>query len=785
MSAAGDGGLSQKNMPRTDFDWQIGEDTWKEAPARRSGDGAPDDSASAPIDVSTAEAAIGPSPPRRRWWLVLPAPFVVAGIIATAIFAVVISRRVQDTAQSIEKDVLAAHELVRHALAQSDAELFASLLSRGTPGWRAAYEQLFEQGILLDRTAWGLQAQAVDPKIVDVTLSPDLQEAEVVSEYAYSVAGGSGATETVRLRHTWVYRFDRQRWLLAAPEGEFWGSWATSEGHWLTLTYSQRDEEIGRRLAGDLDAKLNELCDLPGIDCPTNWRVHLRLAREPIILSSLVEPEPAFARQWNFNLQANIKNMTLPTPTLIGSPTDEPGYQALYHGYALRVARAALADRVSPPPVWAWQSQRLYQALLDNHLIRLGLRRWPAAGVDRDAGPAPIPLPEQDIETYCVEDFGRGGSLYRYDPKLNTWSRELFNLVFGMMMPLPDGSGVILQEQASIADEAPTRIVLWQRGTKRVLHENLPNSTPVYATGEIDPSGQYLVVYASRDPFGSATTYHLLDLNNCSPSGCELRELAGWPTWSPDGSQSLVVLPFTAPDTLIRGDRLGLPVTELGEGQSPFWLDDETYGYIRREPTTLITRTSEMIIASSADDVPRLLLDSASLAAMPPGDEWWHTDSYVTVNPEDTNLLLITTYAFDQSSRASSGQASGTVFNLLFDRRSNEIRRQWQSSFDRTISIVSFSPDGRWLLMDELDRARSMWSIHMYDVKRGDTKTFSFALPANSSYAFPTYGWSADGRWLAILSDGVLHLVAPDHDYQRSALPHSPGCIFAAWVNRR
>ncbi len=766
-------------MPRTDFDWQIGEDTWKEAQARRPDDGAPDGGESGPIGVPTAEAAITPGVPRRRWWLVLPALFAVAGVIAI----LVIGRRVEDTAQSIEKDVLAAHDLVRHAIAQSDAELFASLLLRGNLGWRAAYEQLFEQRILLDRTAWGLQAQAIDPKIVDVTLSPDLKEAEVVSEYAYSIAGGSDAAEPVRLQQTWAYRFDRQRWLLAAPESEFWGSWVKSEGQWLTLIYSQRDEEIGRRLAGDLDTKLSELCGLPGIDCPTNWRVQLRLATEPIILNSLVEPEPAFARQWNFNLQANIKNMTLPAPTLMGVPVDEPGYQALYLGYALRVARAALVDRVPAPA--EWQPQRLYRALLDRYLIRLGLRRWPVTLADRDAVPAPIPPPEQDIQVYCVEDAGRGGSLYRYDAALDTWTQELSNRVFAFVMPLPDGSGVVLQEQASIADEAPTRLVLLQLGTERVLFENSSASTPVRATGQFDPFGRYLLTLSYHDLLTPPFRYGLLDLEQCGSSGCKLRGLAGSPVWSPDGSQTLVYVFESAPDTLVRGDRQGQPVAEIGEGRAPFWLDDETYGYVRQESTTLITGTSEVIIASIVDDVPRVLLDSASLAAVLPGDEQRQTEySYVTVNPGDANLLLITVYAYDPTSLALGGPPSGSVFNLLFDRRSKEIRRQWQSSFDPTFYTASFSPDGRWLLMDDLDRTRSMWSIHVYDVNGGDAKTFTFALPANSSYAFPTYEWSADGRWLAILSDGILHLVAPDHDYQHSALPDSPGCIFAAWVNR-
>ena len=44
--------------------------------------------------------------------------------------------------------------------------------------------------------------------------------------------------------------------------------------------------------------------------------------------------------------------------------------------------------------------------------------------------------------------------------------------------------------------------------------------------------------------------------------------------------------------------------------------------------------------------------------------------------------------------------------------------------------------------------------------------------------------WSGDGRWLIVLDDGILHLVEPDGDYQRTVVPDSPGCMVAVWIDR-
>jgi hypothetical protein len=42
-----------------------------------------------------------------------------------------------------------------------------------------------------------------------------------------------------------------------------------------------------------------------------------------------------------------------------------------------------------------------------------------------------------------------------------------------------------------------------------------------------------------------------------------------------------------------------------------------------------------------------------------------------------------------------------------------------------------------------------------------------------------------DGRWLLVIHDGVLHLIAPDYDYRQTIVPESPGCLFGAWINHR
>ncbi|HET7090726.1 MAG TPA: hypothetical protein VFL17_18995, partial [Anaerolineae bacterium] len=248
-------------MPRVDFDWEIGEGEPENLPPQ----GGDQSDAPAPKPGAAVERPAWPRAQTKRVVLIVACVLFLTGAIATAIVA----RHVEDVTAPLIKDVLAAHNLVRHAVTQSDEDLFDSLLYRGDAGWRTAYRQLFKQDALIDRAPLGLHAQADDARIAGVTLSPDMTGAEVVSEHAYAIDAGGGLTETVRLRQIAIYRFEKGQWLLAPPEDEFWGDWLTHEGRWLTLVYPESDAEFGRRLASDLDAVLEGLCAAQiGIGCP-------------------------------------------------------------------------------------------------------------------------------------------------------------------------------------------------------------------------------------------------------------------------------------------------------------------------------------------------------------------------------------------------------------------------------------------------------------------------------------------------------------------------------------
>ena len=336
------------------FEWQTPEEiTWDKPP---------------PIEEEPAE----PPQPGRRWPYVLLAVVVIVG---TAILIIVreLNQRIALAEAEARLAVLSSYSVIQQAAAEGDAELFVGFLSGRDDEWAQAQEEAIREGVFLDRDGLGLhhlgEANPAET-IADVTFSLDLQSAELTVTQTYVVDIGNGLTESVQLQQTAVYRLGPNRWLLAPPEPEFWGETQTSSGRYLTLTYPERDAEIGRRLALDLDRKLIEMCaQLSGLNCPPTLQVIVDFTKDPHSLLPLREGHILTGR-----------NLNLPTPTLMGVPLDESGYRSLQRGYARWVISAVISDLVD----WdCCDHELIYQAMMDAEWRQLGLKTAPPPAFDQ------------------------------------------------------------------------------------------------------------------------------------------------------------------------------------------------------------------------------------------------------------------------------------------------------------------------------------------------------------------------------------------------------------------
>ncbi|HEX6387759.1 MAG TPA: hypothetical protein VF177_24080 [Anaerolineae bacterium] len=287
-------------------------------------------------------------------WLVLPAvpqtplhrqPWFIRLLVLILLAGTLIAiwqqagQRVDETTAAAQADVLAVHNLISQAAVQTDVELFRVLLAGQDPAWTAAQERLLAAGLLLDRAPYGLSLlptlDAGDRVTVNVQMAPDLQSAEVVTAQPYVVEWEKSRVETVVLQQTALYRRYDDNWRLVPPEPAFWGEWVTRKSKLFTVIYPQRDQKVAARLATDLEATMAEICDdLVDIECPAELRLILRLETDPKALAATTVP----ARLAVF--RNGLRRMTLPTPTLVGLPTDETSYQALYQGYAAQLTLA-------------------------------------------------------------------------------------------------------------------------------------------------------------------------------------------------------------------------------------------------------------------------------------------------------------------------------------------------------------------------------------------------------------------------------------------------------------
>ncbi|MFO7679093.1 MAG: hypothetical protein R6X34_03500 [Chloroflexota bacterium] len=826
--------------------------------------------------------------------LLLVAALLLAGWVLTR----QVSQQVASATAAVQTDILAAHNLVQTADARRDVELLRSVLSGRLPEWTAAQEETVTAGILYGRQPWGLVSTAPNgvpfslddlAERVSLSLSPELNEAELQFPLAYTHTLVSGVQQTVVFTQTAVYRRGARSWLIASPLPEFWGRWVTNRGDRLTLIYPQRDADLAERLAADLEALLAEVCADPTLpDCPDDFNVAVRLDTHPQSLVDSIDKRSLFS---------NTPYLQLPSPSLFGLPQDDAAYDALFRAYAAPVVTAVFAD------LFDWECCHhapMFQVLTEYQLKQMGILPWPVtdeyhtralrenvsledlfpmwraqkflnsqeegwflyaafdfllnqyptlsisqllpsigeqnnlslwltnalnregyqigsgevglANLDREwwhfaytqtllaqeNQPLPLPLPEQDAILLCMSDvnFDQSSnmSLVRYNPSDESVTDLLTTQGVILFNPLQADNGLILQKIPLDGTEN-WRTEIWRFADSDTSLQG--DHYMSFFLGQFDPSGRYAVMFISEVE-QALPQPHLLDLDSCNETTCDLSLLAGLPVWSPDGEKTIIenasitefttylrndmmmILDASIPPRVNKmwlGDSRGqLPgaaaeVPVIGEGFSPFWVDDDTFGYIRLAAGDIF----EVVTRSLSREEVELVATTADLEALlPAGNRAPIKLRYVMTHPAQPDLLMM----------AALNEFAREVYVFSYNLETDELTLHLQSLIQPYHSL-GFSPNGRFLVLTgvgdgEQGNARI---IYVHDLDTFETQTY-FSEYVRFGFS-PLYDWSADGNWLLFqVDERVLSLTAPAYQYQMVQSHEQGYCTSMAWINR-
>jgi hypothetical protein len=856
-----------------------------------------------------------PARPSRRipWRLLAVITVLLAGVGLTVWWRVQV--RIDATLQALRNDVASSYNLVQLAVLERDEELFRSVLSGRDPIWTDSQLQLFNAGLLIDRTPLGLSAttdslphtlpipfdEPSDSSPAAIDFSPDLNQATVTTVQPFAITTLDGTPDTVFLEQTTVLRRGTQRWLLAPPEGEFWGELRLVESGRVVVEYPARDEAVAVRLADDLAAAVDQLCStLADMDCG-KVSVSLRLVAYADVLATLAGSDAG--RQTLLESIQRGEPLILPAPTLLGRPLagtaeEDAGYQALLNAYLTPVLQTAVAKSAG----WTCcQQGALFEVLFERQMAELGYGVWPVnpanyqqilAGTrlsdlgyvwrsnssasmsveDRDrlrvtvdfllrafpdlspgrmqqllpiapnleewlsealinsedkggnawilnsldqawwmlamqgtldGGDPPVPLPDESLYLACTAEEGtqRPGpaSVYRYDVNSDEWEPMLSVDGFIWMSPLPTPDTLLMQE--FVLSEETWQTNLWREQQREPLYRTETGFSISF--GETDPDGRYLVTYA-WEPEQEQTNALLLDLATCD-DGCDYSQLYGLPIWSPDGRRAIYSGDqATLPDnTLITNERIIIfdpgerfyerlltlgpaptldsagPQQPVGTGYGPFWLDEQTFGYIQviRDGTPGPAVDEQIVIATVDDTAPQPILSSADLFEfLPEGQDAARvTLAYVAPHPIDRELMFIV--AVDEV------QKMAFVFSYDLSTRQPALRVEVRYDLNHSFS---FSPDGRYLIVTGRDRgsvgpADNSGILYLHNIAANTTVPFAIRLPFFLSSV--TYDWTDDSNWLVLaLDDNLVALVAPDYDYVRPIVHPYGTCTSVAWL---
>ncbi len=696
--------------------------------------------------ITPASTAV--SKGRRRKWLV---PLIFASFVGLVVVAGwQLERQAESREEAVTADVLAAFNVWRQAVLRRDIDLLDTLLLDGGAKWTATQRRLMQSGRIIDRQDMGLALVAGGLEALDgqpmVDLADNWRSAEITFPLIYQMIGGEDETSDAKLDQTLFLRREGARWLLRQPEEAFWGIWRAKAGDIASVTFRARDEGLADRLLADLEHDLLQICATSAsTHCQTETQVMVRLESDPAILFKPADrSRPAFLG----------RTFVLPSPTLVGNPVNENGYRAYYRAYSTPILQT-------------------FAASLDT----------------------PIHLPGQSVALLCFAQHDHVPRFYIYDPLADTWRLQLSDQAFRFLSADQSDSDVVLRQHMR-GQPNRLRLLRWSPEGAILLHDKAYAAMTDHHVGWTGPEDQPVLLLSTFQGTTRIPSYRPIDAEPlqevpCSAAGCTtLRPLDGFPIWSPDGHDSLVVLD----GEIYRADEDGRAQVKLGEGHSPFWLDEERYGFARllSNPERPIV---EVVTGVVGEDLLERLwftgqLDGTSFASS--SEKPVFIQHIEAMRGEQSRLLMYgRQYAGADSQYAfltlpltwSLGQpvAGPAQLELAIDKPPARL-----PSANHPNGHVPFllSPDGRWLTVAYLaDKVSNEWHIQVVEIGGEAQAMYSTYYPGYS-FSHPFFDWSSDGRWLLIVDEVFLRLAAPSTGFERVIAHDLRSCAYPAWINR-
>ena len=551
-------------------------------------------------DPAWRETEISPKPSlgqTKSLWLKIS---LLLTILSLSVAYFIVDNRANQVETAVHTDIIAAHDLIWQAAQRGDKELFNSLLLiKSQQQWQGPATPSHNP---FNRPQLELTLQPQSSQIITVAVAPSLDTAQVTTEQLYETTVG----DPLSLQHTYIYQQQDGRWLLSVPDAVFWGENQVDKTERLVISYPIRDAPLVQQLAADLNNLLDHLCQSLNTPCQPVLPLHFNLRTEGLTTTQM----PLF------------KRATLPTPSLLGIPTDEDGYQTLFRYYSHHLTD--LLWQLLPHERSLMHNGRLTQAAWTQLLIQHKVYPWPPVTT-----PQASTWPDNTLALLCLNEDHTGLDWWHYQRQTAAWHKVQSHLAITAVLPLADSTFLLQQK----LDQQTQWLLTWPNGTHQIIHSSTSNQPQIIPHHD----GRHLRLLSDE-----TADILLIDITTCHQTTCAWQIAPGITHVSPNGRQQI----SQHGSHIIHDGDDDRPPTITTDAFAPFWLQDRFYGYLRPMPNS--AADVQVFIRNTDNNETYPLLTTLDIRAQLPSHIETVIITAITPISNNINQVTIQLYAPEQ-----------------------------------------------------------------------------------------------------------------------------------------